>query len=97
MPKYIVQEHITGSVADVRAKGAWKDGFWTLETRRKFDTGHGDDVVFARGGTVAGAIDEQNSEMDRIGDSIERVVNATHQVTERAGEMEIASREVSRS
>ena len=33
--------------ADVKAKGAWKDGFWTVEIARKLDTGHHDsDTVF---------------------------------------------------
>jgi hypothetical protein len=36
----------TGSAADVRAKGAWADGWWTLELARKLDTGHADDTPF---------------------------------------------------
>ncbi len=33
--------------ADVKAKGAWKDGFWTVEIARKLDTGnHESDTVF---------------------------------------------------
>jgi hypothetical protein len=35
-----------GSRADVKAKGTWKDGFWTIEFARKFNTGHADDVQF---------------------------------------------------
>jgi len=45
MPKYAHQEP-TGSRADVRAKGHWKDGFWTVEFGRLLDTGHPDDVPF---------------------------------------------------
>lgn len=37
----------SGSQADVRAKALWKDGLWTLEVRRKLDTGHADDAVIA--------------------------------------------------
>ncbi len=36
----------TGSAADVRAKGAWSNGKWTLELSRKLSTGHPDDTVF---------------------------------------------------
>jgi hypothetical protein len=36
----------SGSRADVRAKGVWRNGVWTIEFRRKLHTGHGDDVQF---------------------------------------------------
>jgi hypothetical protein len=36
----------SGSAADVRAKGAWADGWWTLELERKLDTGNKDDTAF---------------------------------------------------
>lgn len=36
-----------GSRADVKAKGAWNDGRWTMEFGRKLDTGHTDDIQFA--------------------------------------------------
>jgi hypothetical protein len=35
-----------GSRGDVRAKGRWSNGYWTLEFGRKLNTGHDDDVVF---------------------------------------------------
>ncbi|MCE9636848.1 MAG: hypothetical protein K8T90_14180 [Planctomycetes bacterium] len=35
-----------GSAADVRAKGAWKDGWWTVELSRALDTGNADDAAF---------------------------------------------------
>ena len=41
----------SGSRADVRAKGHWKDNFWTIEYSRLLDTGHKDDLVFATDGT----------------------------------------------
>jgi len=34
----------TGSRADVRAKGTWKDGRWTVEFARKLKTGNSDDI-----------------------------------------------------
>ncbi|MDH3240671.1 MAG: ethylbenzene dehydrogenase-related protein [Alphaproteobacteria bacterium] len=37
-----------GSRADVRAKGVWKDGRWSIEFSRKLVTGHPDDVAFDR-------------------------------------------------
>jgi hypothetical protein len=37
------------SRGDVRAKGAWHDGQWTIEFARKLDTGHEDDIAFAPG------------------------------------------------
>lgn len=56
MPKYIVTPSPTGSVADVRAAGVWNAGYWTLELRRKRNTGHPDDRVFAAGQAVPGGI-----------------------------------------
>jgi hypothetical protein len=35
-----------GSRADVRAKGTWRDGVWTVEFARKLVTGNEDDVQF---------------------------------------------------
>ena len=34
----------SGSAADVRAKGKWSDGRWTLELSRRLNTGHDDDT-----------------------------------------------------
>ena len=36
----------SGSRADVKAKGAWHKGIWTIEFQRKLQTGHPDDVQF---------------------------------------------------
>ena len=38
-----------GSRGDVRAKGGWRDGHWTIEFARKLNTGHADDLAFERG------------------------------------------------
>jgi hypothetical protein len=36
----------TGSRADVRAKGVWREGRWTIEFGRALTTGNGDDIPF---------------------------------------------------
>jgi methyl-accepting chemotaxis protein len=36
-----------GSRADIRAKGIWMNGYWTIEFSRKLDTGNTDDIQFA--------------------------------------------------
>jgi len=43
LPQYVPQEP-SGSAADVRAKGAWADGWWTVELSRALSTGHADDA-----------------------------------------------------
>ncbi len=48
----IVIAPLTGDRADVRAKGEWKAGRWTLETRRVLDTGSKYDVAFVPGEPV---------------------------------------------
>ena len=45
MPKYRFSSP-SGSRADVRANGVWRNGVWTVEFERKLDTGHADDVQF---------------------------------------------------
>lgn len=45
MPKYyFVQPE--GSRADIKAKGVWKNGVWTIEFERALNTKHNDDVQF---------------------------------------------------
>lgn len=41
-----------GSRGDIDAKGVWKNGRWTLELRRKLDTGNKDDIAFKPGGST---------------------------------------------
>jgi hypothetical protein len=48
MPQY-VQQKPAGSRADVRAKGLWLDGVWTVEFGRPLATGYDDDVQFEPG------------------------------------------------
>jgi hypothetical protein len=47
-PRFVEREP-QGSRADVRAAGRWQDGQWTVEFRRRLDTGHADDVVLIPG------------------------------------------------
>jgi hypothetical protein len=41
----------SGSRGDVRAKGVWAKGQWTIEFGRKLSTGHDDDIAFVPGST----------------------------------------------
>lgn len=56
MPKYVLNPDISGSVADVKAKDSWSNGFWHLELARKLDTGNEDDVVFRIGESLQGGV-----------------------------------------
>ena len=56
MPRYQVNTSPTGSIADVKAKGVWRDGKWYLELARKLDTGHADDAVIPAAGEIEIAI-----------------------------------------
>lgn len=56
MPRYVVNLSPKGSIADVRAKGVWRDGRWFLELARKLNTGHTDDAVIAAKGTIEIAV-----------------------------------------
>jgi hypothetical protein len=64
-PKELATEHLPGvklssspggSIADVKAKGLWKGGFWNLELSRQLDTGNADDVRFRPGQKILGQI-----------------------------------------
>jgi thiosulfate reductase cytochrome b subunit len=48
----IVISPLTGDRSDIRAKAQWRDGRWTLETRRLLDTGSDKDVAFVLGKPV---------------------------------------------
>ena len=75
----------TGSRGDVRAKGAWAKGQWTIEFARKLKTGHDDDVVFTPGASYlfavacyAMALDTPHAEWSRplyrTGDAFDRLL-----------------------
>lgn len=64
VPKYIANEN-SGDAADVKAKGVWADGYWTVEIQRKLDTGHHEsDTVFRTGFSSLFAI----AAFDHVGD-----------------------------
>ena len=45
IPGYLLRQ-LTGSRGDIEAKGRYKEGMWSLELKRKLDTGNTDDVQF---------------------------------------------------
>lgn len=49
MPKYGFQSP-TGSRADVKAKGYWNNGRWTIEFARKLNTNNMDDILLEKKG-----------------------------------------------
>ena len=55
VPQYVPQTP-AGSAADVQAKGEWANGKWTVEFKRKLNTGHKDDTAFASGKAVEFAV-----------------------------------------
>lgn len=69
---------LRGSAADVRAKGVWRDGRWTLELERKLSTGHPDDAAFAPGRAIkmAAATFDRTGDMDRASGAIELSLGA---------------------
>lgn len=54
-----------GSAADVRAKGRWQGGRWTVELARKLNTGNPDDTAFdpARAYSMAVAVQDRTGDM----------------------------------
>jgi hypothetical protein len=74
----------SGSRGDIRAKGVWSKGQWTIEFARKLNTGHDDDVVLKPGAThlfavacYAMAMDTPHQEWSRplyrTGDAFDRL------------------------
>lgn len=63
----------TGSAADVRGKGAWRDGRWTVELGRKLATGHDDDTQFepARRYKIAISTHDRTGAMDKASEVVE--------------------------
>lgn len=63
----------SGSAADVRAKGTWADGWWTVEFERGLDTGHPDDTTFdpKRSYRIAVAAHDRTGDMDKASGVVE--------------------------
>jgi hypothetical protein len=64
-----------GSAADVRAKGTWAAGRWTLEFARAMNTGHADDTAFdpRRSYKMAVAAHDRTGDMDKASGIIELI------------------------
>jgi hypothetical protein len=63
----------SGSMADVKAKGVWSDGTWSLEMGRALDTGHADDVKLSPGQEILGQIavfDRSNAEHKSVSEPL---------------------------
>ena len=69
MARYKVNENAQGSIADVQAKGVWRDGHWYLEMARALNTGHDDDAVIAASGEITIALAAFNN-VDSEGHSV---------------------------
>ena len=87
-----------GSRADIRAKGVWHDGRWTLEFARQLKTGHDNDLAFSLGGVYLFAVSCYEMASDtvhpewfqpiyRTGDAFDRlllrIATADHRMAER--------------
>jgi hypothetical protein len=73
MPKYVMVDKATGSIADVKAKGVWANNQWTLEMQRQLNTGNADDAIFTKGQAIKGAIavfDRSGDENHNISDTL---------------------------
>jgi hypothetical protein len=74
MPKYILPKEVSGSVSDVKTRALWENGYWSLEMKRVFNTGHDDDVVFSKDKKLKAGIaifNRSENEVHRFSDTIE--------------------------
>ncbi len=62
----------SGSAADVRAKGRWSGGRWTLELQRRLDSKQADDTRFdpSRSYHMSVAVFDKTGDMDKATDAI---------------------------
>jgi len=60
IPSYVIFEDRSGSRWDVIAKGAYFDGYWTVEFKRRMDTDNPDDVQFIIGDEIGMVISVGN-------------------------------------
>ena len=67
IPGFVLDTSWQGSLSDVKAKGVWENGKWTVTMSRKLNTGHDDDLQFNTrkqypfGMAIFDDADEQNS------------------------------------
>jgi len=74
MPRYKLNMSPTGSIADVKAKGVWRDGRWYLEMARKLNTGNADDAVISAKGSIEIAIAAFNAVDGRKHSTSEKLI-----------------------
>jgi len=60
VPSYVIFEDRSGDRWDVEAKGSYFEGRWTVEFKRRMDTGNGDDVQFIIGDEIGMVIAVNN-------------------------------------
>lgn len=77
MPGYELNLAPEGSIADVQAKGVWRDGRWYLELSRLLTTGHDDDTPIP----AAGAIEIAVAVFDGVSNNV--VDGGTHSVSDK--------------
>ncbi len=73
MSRYRVNMKAQGSIADVKAKGVWRDGHWYLEMKRPLNTGNADDAVIPEAGEIEIALAVFNS-VDSESHSVSKVL-----------------------
>ncbi len=66
LPGYVIRQP-EGSAANVRARGAFSNGRWTVELMRKLDTRHPDDLAFAIGKNILFQVSLLEKEEDNLG------------------------------
>ena len=66
-------EPFQGDRGDIRAKGAWRQGWWTLEARRVLDTGSEYDVAITLDKPVYISVAPFNRTQTRHGEHIRPV------------------------
>jgi hypothetical protein len=78
VPQYLLGAP-SGSAADVRARGTWIAGRWTVEFERALDTGHADDTPFSltRPYRMAVAVHDRTGDMDKASGLIELLLDET--------------------
>ena len=81
MPRYILQEP-RGSRGDVRARGTWQNGQWTIELSRKLTTSHEDDVQFVPGKKVLFGVSRYEIAGRKRNDKLTQPLYGTGEVNE---------------
>jgi hypothetical protein len=75
VPQYLPGTPV-GSAADVRAKGTWEGGWWTLELGRQLNTGNADDTPFEQGLTYRFGVGthDRTGDMDKASGVLELAI-----------------------